>query len=124
MMDRMPTFLEACGIRPEKDHEMHGESILLLLTNGSFRRKGTLHWEDQHNMAVREGKWKLVHQFFTDKPRLYDLSEDISEENDLADERPDIVGKLMKAHATWRSNYYHDPIPPSKIRSEFIFPSR
>lgn len=124
MMDLMPTILEACKIRPEKDHEMHGQSLLSLLTDGAFRRKGTLHWEDQYNMAVRDGKWKLVHQFFEDTPHLYDLSADISEQNDLADQHPNIVSELLKAHGAWRSDYYPERIPPARIRSEYIFPSK
>ena len=103
---------------------MHGRSILPLLTDRSFRRKGTLHWEDQYNMAVRDGKWKLVHQFFEDRPHLYDISADVREQNDLADQHPAIVSRLLRAHAEWKSRHYPDPIPPDTTRSEYIFPSR
>ena len=124
MMDLLPTFLDACNIRRENDHEIHGVSILPLLTNGSFSREGTLHWEDQYNMAVRQDKWKLVHQFFADKPSLYDISNDIREEIDLADQNPGIVSELLNAHTAWRAIYYPDPIPSNKKRSDYIFPQK
>ena len=45
--------------------------------------------------AVRHGKWKLhIKKGKEEINELYDLSEDISEENNLYDSRPDIVGRL------------------------------
>lgn len=124
MMDLMPTFLEACSIPIEKEHVMHGQSILGLLQNKPFSRTGTLHWEDKYNMAVRRGDWKLVHQFFNEKPHLYNMAKDIGENKDLAAEHPRIVADLEAAHAAWRQSKYPDPIPRSSNRSDYIFPQR
>jgi arylsulfatase A len=124
IMDLMPTFLDVCGIKPKKEHLMHGQSILALLQGKRFIRTGTLHWEDQYNLAVRKGEWKLVHQYFAKKPYLYNLSEDISETNDLADGHPEIVAELQSAHEAWKQRNYPNPIPHSIKRSEYIFPQR
>jgi arylsulfatase A len=124
MMDLMPTFLEACNIRLEKGHEMHGQSILALLQGKPFIRSGSLHWEDQYNMAVRKGDWKLVHQFFADKPYLYNISQDIGENNNVADVHPRIVEELRASHAAWRQRNYPNPIPHTRNRSNYIFPQR
>lgn len=54
---------------------------------GGRDRKGWTH-------AVRQGRWKLV-SFTQDMPyKLFDLEDDLSEENDLADKHPEIVSRL------------------------------
>ncbi len=121
-MDLMPTFLQACGVAPPAGYEMHGVSILPMLTGRPFERKEPLHWETQHNMAVRKGDWKLVHQFWMEKPYLYNLAKDIGEQNDLANERPDIVAELMAAHKDWLARCYPAPVPHQKKKSGYNFP--
>jgi arylsulfatase A-like enzyme len=124
MMDLMPTFLDACGITPRKGHVMHGQSILPLLQNRNFERTGTLHWEDQYNMAVRKGKWKLVHQFFDERPSLYNMDEDIGEQNDLSAKHVQVVAELQATHDSWKKKYYPDPILRTLRRSDYIFPKK
>ena len=121
-MDLMPTFLDAIGITPKKGHEMHGVSILPLLTGQPYERRETLHWENQHNMAVRKGTWKLVHPFWLDHPYLYDLENDIGEKNDVAEKHPDIVAELQSAHEKWLKRAYPDPVPRRRQRSSYSFP--
>jgi arylsulfatase A-like enzyme len=45
--------------------------------------------------ALMEGRWKLIHDFITDRTRLYDRELDPEEVVDLARERPDVVAGLM-----------------------------
>jgi arylsulfatase A-like enzyme len=121
-MDLLPTFLEACNIKPANDHEIHGISILPLLMNKTFERKQSLHWQNQFNMAVRIGKWKLVHQYFADRPYLYDMGADISEQHDLSARYPKVVEELQAMHAAWIKKFYPNPIPNATQRSYYIFP--
>lgn len=53
--------------------------------------------------AVRSGKWKLVvtRNKSSEKPELYDLSTDISEQNDLAKKHPEVVEKLLPLMKQW-----------------------
>ena len=54
--------------------------------------------------VVRLGEWKL-HEYFEDGAlKLFNLKDDISEQKDLAKERPDIVMKLHKLLKNWRSD--------------------
>ena len=46
--------------------------------------------------GARLGKWKAVRMGPNKKVELYDLSQDIGEENDVASENPEMVGKLVK----------------------------
>ncbi|MBT3191778.1 MAG: hypothetical protein HN341_04420 [Verrucomicrobia bacterium] len=54
-----------------------------------------LYWEDPKSAAVRMGSWKAI------KPRkdsgfeLYDLSNDIQEQNNVAQQHPDVLSKMM-----------------------------
>jgi arylsulfatase A-like enzyme len=53
-----------------------------------------LYWEYGKQTAVRMGHWKAI-QPAKNKPfELYDLSKDISEQNNIANEHPDILAKM------------------------------
>ena len=54
----------------------------------------TLYWRQGRKAALRHGDWKLVRM--GPKWELYDLSKDISEENNLAAHNPDRVTELVK----------------------------
>lgn len=123
-MDLMPTFLQASGITAVKDHEMHGVSILPLLMDQSYERPEPLQWEEQHSMAIRKGNWKLVHLFWQDQPQLYDMANDISEQDNLADNHPEIVAELLDAHEAWKKQHYPDPLPRLRKHSAYHFPEK
>jgi len=56
-----------------------------------------LYWETTKNgyrRAARLGKWKVVQDPIDQPIRLYDLSVDIAEQNDLAETFPDVVADL------------------------------
>jgi len=111
LMDLLPTFLEAVGLPAASWPKVDGESLLPLLKGEAFERKAALHWETQNNAAVREGDWKLVHRFWEERPRLYQLANDMGEDNDLAAQYPDRVARMMTLHAEWKQRSYPNPIP-------------
>ncbi|MEM8494437.1 MAG: sulfatase [Planctomycetota bacterium] len=114
--DWVPTLLEAAGITPTvigTSQVLDGVSILPVLkgeTTG-FER-GPIVMDFPHNVpateqlacvAVRDGDWKLI-RYYHDTPgqndhryELYHLGDDIGEEVNLADARPDIVAQLAQA---------------------------
>ncbi len=57
-----------------------------------------LYWEFYEQggkQAVRTGNWKAIRMpWMTGKTQLYDLSNDIGEENDVAQQHPDIVAQM------------------------------
>lgn len=111
--DMLPTFAEIAGVvNPEN---IDGFSFLPELLNESQKEHEFLFWsyftynygwnpgsENPRNqlesMAVRMGKWKAVRNNLKNNPdadiELYDLSEDIGEENDLSDQYPQIVKEM------------------------------
>lgn len=114
-MDLMPTILEAVGGKTQHS-ELDGISLMPLFTNQSYQRYQSLHWENIYNMAVIQGEWKLVHQFWEPEPHLFHLAKDITEKNDLAKENPSMVKELMAAHENWVKTKYPNPIPRQKER--------
>ena len=48
------------------------------------------------NCAVRNGDWKLIYYYATGKKELFNIPNDISENNDLSSLHPDIVKRLSK----------------------------
>ena len=97
----MPTLTELAGIDPPEN--IDGISIVpTLLGEKAAGREQKMHeflyWEHQQQVAVRMGNFKAVKPAKNKPFELYDLSKDVSEKNNIADEHPDIL-KQMKAYA-------------------------
>ena len=52
--------------------------------------------------AIRSGDWKLIHYFEDDKYELYNLENDIGEQNNLAYKLPDKLNELKTKLQAWR----------------------
>jgi arylsulfatase A-like enzyme len=52
--------------------------------------------------AVRSGQWKLVEHYEDGRVELYDLSNDVGEEHDLAAREPERAQGLKERLAVWR----------------------
>lgn len=97
--DMMPTFAQLAGY--EKPLKTDGLSFVpTLLGQEGQQRHESLYWEfheQNGKQAVRRGQWKGVRlQVGTDQPvfELYDLSNDIHEDHNVAAEHPDIAAEL------------------------------
>ena len=56
------------------------------------------------NVAVRDDKWKLLINADGSGAELYDLSEDVAEQNNLADSEPRVTKRLSAAALKWRKS--------------------
>ena len=101
--DVMPTLAELTGARVP--HDTDGISLLPTLMGQPEKQAGHayLYWEYHGrggSQAVRMGDWKgirtEVHRNPEAKIQLYDLVEDIGEQQDLADEHPEIVEQIQR----------------------------
>ncbi|MBX2877627.1 MAG: arylsulfatase [Saprospiraceae bacterium] len=99
--DLYPTLCELAGVPIESD--LDGLSFLPTLLGEEQPQHDYLYWEFHEKggrQAVRKGKWKAVkYDIFKDPQRkieLYDIAEDIGEENDLAADHPEIVEEMAK----------------------------
>ncbi|MDA1051719.1 MAG: arylsulfatase [Planctomycetota bacterium] len=99
--DMLPTFCELAGAKTPAG--LDGISIVpTLLGNASEQRQHeALYWEFTErgrSQAARIGNWKGVRVDLKKNPNapieLYDLSHDLGEEHNIADQHPEVVGKL------------------------------
>lgn len=101
--DFFPTFLSLTGIIPDSAFITDGIDLSpILLENKTLNRK-ELFWHYPHyhgsawtpGAAILQGDWKLIEFYETNTVELYNLSEDISETNDLSQKYPEKKDVLL-----------------------------
>lgn len=111
-VDLLPTFLEAAGVALPDGFEPDGESVLPAFKGEGFERTKPIYWEwrggdngDQTwpNLAIRDGKWKLLINEKQGRVELYDLEGDWAEKNDVASDFPEVVEELGEKIANWKA---------------------
>lgn len=102
-MDMMPTYLQLAGLElpdPAGSHAIDGQTIAPVLFEGESMPKRTLFYRIGKDRAVRRGPWKLV-WLEGKSPMLFNLDEDIGEQNDLSKQRPELLNQLKSALLGW-----------------------
>ena len=100
-MDLLPTFYAAGG-GDVKDLEKVDGVNLIPFVNGSneTRPHKYLFWKKEARAVCRDNDWKLIR--FADRPaELYDLSKDITEQNNLASQEPERTNEMFKKLFEW-----------------------
>lgn len=99
--DLLPTFYAAGGGDVKDLKNVDGVNLLPYLKGDkSERPHQSLFWKKETRAAVRNGDWKLIR--YSDRPaELYNIEEDISEQNNLAATYPDKVKELFKELYEW-----------------------
>ena len=125
-IDFYPTILEIAGVQKPAEQILDGKSIVPLLRGkGSFKRdeifwhfpaylqgsEGT--WRTTPAGAVRQGDWKLIEFFEDGRLKLYNLKDDISEKNNLAEKMPNKTELLRRVLVDWRKSVTA-PVPTEK----------
>jgi arylsulfatase A-like enzyme len=110
-IDLLPTSLAAAGT--DIPHGLQGINLLPALTGNAEVPERVLNFLFTHSpnnshrwrWAVRDGDWKLV--FFDprdggrDQTALFNLSDDLGEQNDLTASHPEIRERLQNTHDAW-----------------------
>jgi arylsulfatase A len=123
LMDLLPTILGAIGVDPSRSvGPLDGQSILPMIrgeSSGSNDRSFYWHLPHYTNQgskptgAMRQGRWKLVHDYETDAIELFDLENDVSETTDVASANPGIAQDLKRSLDTWKQSMGAQPCPPN-----------
>ena len=116
--DVMPTLAEIIGVSAPEN--IDGISFLptLLGQEGQQKQHDYLYWEFHERkgrQAVRKGDWKAVryNAKIGDRPtELYNLAEDIGEENNLAGQHPELVKEMeeIMKNARTESEIFKFPV--------------
>lgn len=110
--DIFPTFARGAGISLPKDVEFDGVDLAPHITNKVARvPHESLFWRAGQGFAVRNGNWKLV-GFGSNYTRLFDLSKDLGERDDLASKHPEIVKELKSDWSAWSAKMAKPAWPP------------
>jgi len=118
VLDVFPTFADAAGISMENDKKLDGQDRWkALIESGEDPRTGDLYFAsnspiyNKFHVCVMEDKWKLVQIIDHDwnevsvESFLFDLPNDPSEKNNLAEANPDVVKRMAKKIRKWQAQH-------------------
>lgn len=130
-IDFYPTFKSIAG--DTIDQLLDGEDLMPLLSGSGDIGRDALYWhfpaylEAYRNQktpwrttpagAIRMGDYKLIEYFGEQRVELYNLTEDIGEQNDLASTMPEKALQLKAALVQWRA-LVNAPVP-DQLNPEF-----
>ena len=102
-IDVCPTMLEIAAKGAVKYPDLDGRSLVpLLRKQGDLDREAIYLYRcyDGQYAAMRMGDWKMI-AYRDGHCELYNLKEDIGEQNDLAEKMPDKVTQMKTKLAAW-----------------------
>lgn len=126
-VDFLPTFAKLAGGSAPTDRPIDGKDIRPLLFGAKDARSPHEFYVLLHgNGAVRSGNWKFYpwpdglapkgkkKQVEKKGYQLYDLSKDISETKNLAEQHPEVVTRLMDAYERFAADVKKNKLPGEK----------
>jgi arylsulfatase A-like enzyme len=117
-IDLFPTFCQLAGV-PAPNVDFDGEDLSAAILGQKAVRTKPIFWEYGRdatylkpakpedlspNLAVRDGRWKLLVNADGSGLELYDFSQDTSERHNVADEHPEVARRLSKRLLDWRKS--------------------
>jgi arylsulfatase A-like enzyme len=119
-VDLLPTLCKLCGADLPKGYEPDGEDLSPALLGKTPTRTSPLFWEygrnskafaypavkadRSPNVAVRDGKWKLLVNADGTGAELYDLAGDPKEAKEVAAENAEVARRLRELAVGWRKS--------------------
>jgi arylsulfatase A-like enzyme len=110
--DFMSTAAELAGV--ESPTDIDGVSVLPAIM-GQEQKLGDryLYWEHfgrEFTQAVRKGDWKVISYGLGKRIELFNIKDDLVEENDVADQYPDVVSEIEAYLKTARTESEYWPM--------------
>ncbi len=106
-LDFAATFFELAGGEKTDNVKFDGVNLMpYILKENSNIPHQSLNWRFTISAALRDGNWKLIR--LPDRlPMLYNLAEDISEQNDVALQNLDRTKAMLKTLGNWDVHLPH-----------------
>ena len=107
--DFFPTICDILEIPPPEGQVIDGASLVPLLNQSGSLERPALFWHFPHyryddevpHSVVRAGDWKLIKRYQGTTYELFNLSEDIGEQENLAEQFPERVQELNEILEFW-----------------------
>jgi len=122
-IDYLPTICEIAGLEPPADRHIDGLSLVRHLKSSAAAAlpRDAIFWHFPHYRdeivpysIIRRGPWKLIKRYEGKKFELYNLENDLSEKNDLAEKMPEKVKQLDAKLTAWlKATGARLPKPPA-----------
>jgi len=118
-VDFFPTLCAIAGAKLPKNFRFDGEDVSAAWMGKPLKRRKPMFWEygrnnksfaypqgrdRSPNLAVRDGRWKLLINADGSGAELYDLSKDTAERTNLVGKRPAVVERLSCSALDWRKS--------------------
>jgi arylsulfatase A-like enzyme len=123
LIDLMPTFVEISNTTypdeyaGENIQHMEGISLVPALSGKELERSAPLAFVHHGNLALRDGRWKIVSKYSEKSPinwELYDMQADRTELNDLAKDMPGKLNSMTEQWQSWADRVGVQPWPFNK----------
>lgn len=120
LIDIMPTLLQAAGGEYPGEYASHviqpmeGRSLIPTFEGRVIERDSPLGFEHHGNLALRDGRWKIVSAYRRDQPtrwELFDMDADRTELNDLSEKHPEKLKEMVGKWQAWAERVGVQPWP-------------
>ncbi|MBP0902973.1 sulfatase [Mariniflexile gromovii] len=101
-MDLFPTIMDFVG--GKQPENIDGISLKNNLIKGEALPQRDLFWGYAGRKAMRQGDWKLILNNKNSEPLLFNLKDDLGENNNLAKQYPDLVKGMLDTLDAWEKD--------------------
>jgi arylsulfatase A-like enzyme len=109
-IDLLPTICAACGVQVAAS--LDGVSILPLLQGATSLDREAIYWHYPHYSpqggraggAIRQGDFKLIEFYDSGRRELFNITQDLSESQNLSEREPQLAKLLADQLAAWRTS--------------------
>ncbi len=118
-VDFYPTFLDIAGAEIPASQTLDGESLVPLLNQSGGLQRDAIYWHYPHYHhaspagAIRSGDWKLIEFYEDGHLELYNLRDDLGEQNNLATRESERAHAMYEKLAAWRASVHAEMPTPN-----------
>jgi N-acetylgalactosamine-6-sulfatase len=134
-VDWLPTVCHLAGVELPANHRLDGENVSDILADKPRERTQPLFWEwrfqiagelfhHSPQLAIREANWKLLINPDRSRVELYDLPQDPTQLNNVAEHQSQLVDRLSGQLLKWHHTLPAGPVERRAGKLEYPWPGR